>query len=229
MPKRRREAKKQCSVASAEQDEKQDALADRTDNSIYNLKKSLVDFLIYIMQDLCVVHDPATEQVEASSSKAPWKNYTMLLRQCNEIIVDELEDCWTATGYYDEQALLLHKKMWDVMFRNKDGSRKENTFLVWCKKIVVHAHSDKFDFGATRAATEHAGSALEQNCYKSLALDLLTNELWPQQRKEPKFQIRKDRNTGQVIVSQPQRCWINHMLRKNLGDSRAAYFMEFFG
>ena len=117
MPKRRREAKKQCSVASAEQDEKQDALADRTDTSIYNLKKSLVDFLIYIMQDLCVVHDPATEQVEAASSKAPWKNYTMLLRQCNEIIVDELEDSWTATGYYDEPALLLHKKMWDVMLR----------------------------------------------------------------------------------------------------------------
>ena len=113
MPKRRREEKKQSSVARF----LQDALADRTDNSIYNLKKSLVDFLIYIMQDLCVVHDPATEQVEAASSKAPWKNYTMLLRQCNEIIVDELEDSWTATGYYDEPALLLHKKMWDVMLR----------------------------------------------------------------------------------------------------------------
>ena len=111
------------------------------------------------------------------------------------------------------------------MFRNKDGSRKEITFLVWCKKIAVHAQPDKFDFGATRAATEHAESALEQNCYKSLALNLLTNELWPQQRKDPKFQIRKDRNTGQVIVSSPQRCWINHMLRKNLGDNRAAYFI----
>ena len=225
MPKRRREEKKQCSVAIAEQDEKQEALADRADTSIKNLKKSVVDFVIYIMEDLCFVHDPATEQVEAVSPKDPLKNYTIFLLQCNEIIVDELENFWTETGYYDEPALLVHKKMWDVMVRNKDGSRKENTFLVWCKKMVVHAHSDKFDFGATRAATEHAGSALEQNSYKSLALDLLTNEVWPQQRKDPKFQIRKDRNTGQVILSQEQRSWINTMLRKNLGDNKAAYFI----
>ena len=114
MPKRRRGAEEKGSVAEAE---KQDALADRADTSIKNLKKSVVDFVIYIMQDLCVVHDPATEQVEAVSPKAPWKNYTMFLRQCNEIIVDELEDSWTATGYYDEPALLLHKDMWDVMLR----------------------------------------------------------------------------------------------------------------
>ena len=116
MAKRPREAE-QCAVAGAEQDEKQAALADRADTSIGNLKTSLVDFLNYIMQDLCCVHDPATEQVEAASSKAPWKDYTMLLRQCNEIIVDELKDVWTAGGYYNEPALLLHKKMWDVMLR----------------------------------------------------------------------------------------------------------------
>ena len=91
--------------------------------------------------------------------------------------------------------------------------------------MAVHAQQDKFDFGATRAATEHAESPLEQNCYKAMALDLLTNELWPKQRKEPKFKIRKDWNTGQVIVSSPQRSWINTLLRKNLGDNRAAYFI----
>ena len=111
------------------------------------------------------------------------------------------------------------------MFRNKDGSPKEITFLVWCKKVAMHAQPDKFDFGATSAATEHAESALEHKCYKSLALDLLTNEVWPEQRKDPKFKIRKDTNTGQVIVSSPQRSWINTMLRKNLGDNRAAYFI----
>ena len=225
MPKRRKQAKKQCAVASAEQDEKQAAIADRADTTTHSLKKFLVDFLIYIMQDLCIIHDPATEQVEAASSKAPWKNYTMLLRQCNEIIVEELEESLSALGYYDEPALLLHKKMWDVMCRNKDGSRKEFTFPVWCKKMAVHAQQDKFDFRATSAATEHAESPLEQNCYKAMALDLLTNELWPEQRKEPKFKIRKDWNTGQVIVSSQQRSWINSVLRKNLGDSRAAYFI----
>ena len=111
------------------------------------------------------------------------------------------------------------------MCRNKDGSFKGNRFIEWCRKVAVHAQPNKFHFEAASTATEHADSALDQNCYGSLALDLLTNEVWPQQRKDPKFQIRKDRNTGQVIVSQEQRCWINHMLRKNLGDSRAAYFI----
>ena len=38
--------------------EKKDALADRDDTSIYNLAKSLVDFLLYVMQDLCFLHGP---------------------------------------------------------------------------------------------------------------------------------------------------------------------------
>ena len=97
--------------------EKKDALADRNDTSINNLHKSLVDFLLYVMQDLCLLHDPATEQAESSSSKAPMQKFKMTLRECNEIICDELEDCCTAMGYYDEPALLLHKKMWDVMLR----------------------------------------------------------------------------------------------------------------
>ena len=97
--------------------EKKDAQADRDDTSMYNLTTSLVDFLLYVMQDVCPLHDPATEQVESSSSKAPMQKYKMTLRECEEIIYDELQDCATATGYYDEPALLLHKKMWDVMLR----------------------------------------------------------------------------------------------------------------
>ena len=97
--------------------EKKDALADRDDTSIYNLTKSLVDFLLYVMQDVCLLHDPATEQAESSSSKAPMQKYKITLRECKDIIYDELQDCATATGYYDEPALLLHKKMWDIMLR----------------------------------------------------------------------------------------------------------------
>ena len=97
--------------------EKKDALADRDDTSIYNLIKSLVNFLLYVMEDFCFLHGPATEQAESSSSKAPMQKYKMTLRECNEIIYDELEDCCTATGYYDEPTLLLHKKMWDIMLR----------------------------------------------------------------------------------------------------------------
>ena len=111
------------------------------------------------------------------------------------------------------------------MCRQKDGSSKENTFIEWCRKVAVHAQPDKFHFEAASTATEHADSALDQNCYGSLALDLLTNEIWPQQRSDPKFKIRKDTKTGQIIVSTTQRSWINALLRKNLGDYRAAYYI----
>ena len=111
------------------------------------------------------------------------------------------------------------------MCRQKDGSSKENTFIEWCRKVARHAQPDKFHFEAASTATEHADSALDQNCYGSLALDLLTNEIWPQQRSDPKFKIRKDWKTGKIIVSTPQRSWINCLLRKNLGDYRAAYYI----
>ena len=111
------------------------------------------------------------------------------------------------------------------MCRKKDGSSKENTFIEWCRKVAAHAQTDKFHFGAASAATKHADSELEHNCYKSLALDLLINEVWPEQQSNPKFKIRKDTKTGQIIVSTEQRSWMNAMLRKNLGDYRAAYYI----
>ena len=111
------------------------------------------------------------------------------------------------------------------MCRNKDGSGKENTFIHWCRKVAVHAQPDKFHFETASTATEHADSALDQNCYGSLALDLLTNEVWPSQRSKSKFEIVKDTKTGKIIVSSPQRSWINTVLRKNLGDYRAAYYI----
>ena len=111
------------------------------------------------------------------------------------------------------------------MCRKKDGSSKENTFIEWCRKVAAHTHRDKIHFKAGSTATEHADSARDQNCYKALAEDLLTNEVWHKQRREPKFRIRKDKTTGQIIVSDKQRSWINMMLRKNLGDNKAAYYI----
>ena len=100
--------------------EKKDALADREDTTIDNLHKSLVDFLLHVMQDVCLLHGLATEQAESSSLKAPWQTkHNTTLRQCEEIICDEIEewscDIFHQEHYYNEPALLLHKNMWDVM------------------------------------------------------------------------------------------------------------------
>ena len=112
------------------------------------------------------------------------------------------------------------------MLRNKEGESKENQFVEWCRKVRTHAQPDKVVVsGAASPATEHAESPFEQSCYKSLACDLLSNEVWPQQRHLPKFQIRKDPRTGHASISREQRSWVNVLLRKNLGDSRAAYFI----
>ena len=87
-------------------------------------KEGLVDRLIkfyrYILQDLHLLHSVATEQAKSSSSKTPMqKNQKMTPDECMEIICDEIGECYaerSAFGY-TEPALLLHKKMWDIMWR----------------------------------------------------------------------------------------------------------------
>ena len=129
-------------------------------------------------------------------------------------MVYEIVITWSNTPskqkYYTEPALLLNKKLWDIMVRNKEGLAKENMFKEWCRRVYMHAEA-------------HGGD--EDDCYKSLALDLLSNDLTPEQRLDPKYKIRRDRVSGEERIIDKQRSWINHMLRKNLGDYRVAYFI----
>ena len=47
-----------------------------------------------------------------------------LQKNCEYIVFDKI-----ATGEvgYDERTLLQHKRMWDIMSRNKEGASKERT------------------------------------------------------------------------------------------------------
>ena len=76
-------------------------------------------------------------------------------------------------------------------------------------------------------ATEHAESRDEQETrwFKSLALHLLSNDLFPEQLEDEKYRIRRDKKTGDMLVTQPQRSWINTMLRKSLGHAKVAVFI----
>ena len=101
--------------------EKKEGLADREDKSLGNLHDCLINFYRYILQDLHLLRGLATEQAKSSSSKTPMQEkHKMTLCECEEIICDEVEE-WSCNkdrgGYYNEPALLLHKKMWDVMLR----------------------------------------------------------------------------------------------------------------
>ena len=121
MPRNRAPNLTRADVAKKEA-EKKEALADRDDTSSDNLHKALVDFLLNVVQDVCLLHGLAKEQAESSSLKAPWQTERiMTLKQCEEIICNELEewscDMYHQEHYYNEPALLLHKKMWNIMLR----------------------------------------------------------------------------------------------------------------
>ena len=100
--------------------EKKEGLADREDTSLGNLHDCLINFYRYILQDLHLLRGLATEQAKSSSSKTPMqKNQKMTRLECMEIICDEIGECYAASSAIacNEPALLLHKKMWDVMWR----------------------------------------------------------------------------------------------------------------
>ena len=94
--------------------------------------------------------------------------------------------------------------MFDVMTHNKEGAAKENKFAYWCRR--VHSHRVH-----TSTATEHGPQSPE---YKSLALDILTNELTPEQARMPRYRIRKD------SVTTEQRSTIGATLRNHLGHAK---------
>ena len=99
--------------------EKKEGLADREDKSLGNLHDCLIKFYRYILQDLHLLQGLATEQAKSSSSKTPMqKNQKMTPDECMEIICDEIGECFANSGVaFNEPALLLHKKMYDIMLR----------------------------------------------------------------------------------------------------------------
>ena len=177
------------------------AHADRDDTGIDNLIWNLVDFLVYVFRensidDCLAMHD-----------------------DCLDIIYAQIED-WSAnptdTNYYNEAALSLHHKLWDVVRRNKYGVSKENKFIEWCR--IVHSHSEK-----TSTATEHAAAG--PSPHNKLALDVLSNHLTPDQMYDPKYKIRYKPDEEEILVTNAQRGWINVILRKNLGNHNVMGFI----
>ena len=209
----------------------EDAQADRADNTMDNLVFKLLEFLVDLLRQAWTVpsgrpRPQDTEQAassgyakEAISSEKTWDllkeenlDDMMFEDQCEDIVFEKIAE-WAGrypeTHFYSKPELLLHKQMLDLMTRNKDDSPKENVFIEWCRRVHVHYEPD------ASTATEHTESA-----FKALAYDILSNDLTPQQLQNDKFRIRKDK-----ALSTPQRSVINAILRKNLGDSRVAYYI----
>ena len=71
---------------------------------------------------------------------------------------------------YSHSELLLHKKIWDVVNRDKQGVPKEHSFVDLCRSIALHRTEST---AANSAATEQALASLpnhQLNCYRALRL-----------------------------------------------------------
>ena len=209
---------------------------EQADTPMDNLVCELQNFLLCVVQDTwrSDTCGSATKQTRSSrvttdqarssrdaTERASKQRYTITETDIEQLIQENIED-WLCSQnnetFYNEPALVLHQRMWSIMSRNTEGLTKAKKFKEWCRR--VHTHSQ-----ATSIATEHAESERERNCFKSLAFDLLSNELTRTQRADPKYQISKNTTTGQISITSKQRSWINVMLRNNLGDAKVAYFI----
>ena len=132
--------------------------------------------------------------------------------ECEEIVFDKIAKCskmLSESSCYGTSELLLHKKIWDVLNRNKQGLRKEHSFVDWCRRIAR--------IGAEGAATEHAN---DESRFRKLAEDIFARDLTAEQKDDPTYWLSESKS-----ITTKQRNLINVILRKNLGDYRVAYYI----
>ena len=131
---------------------------DRADQSEENLEWHLILFLTYILQDMFstpgFVH--ATELDE---------------NDCIDIVEATLSKEYCD---YTTIQLVEHKRLWDIVTRDKEGNDKEHCFSDWCRRVASHSKN-------ISTATEHAAAEAEETqksaCYRSLVEDMFAKQL----------------------------------------------------
>ena len=120
--------------------------AKRADTSLQMLCHTLLEFLTYLVRQTWIVR----------SSEEPGHD-----EDCRDIVCDTIQSvCHFELVFYDQTALLLHKRMLDIMSCNKEGLPKRNIFIQWCRRVQSH--------------NEAVPSSDPVDIFKSLALDLLS-------------------------------------------------------
>ena len=208
----------------------QAAQEDRADNSMENLVFRLGEFLTAVLSEALNVPGfrHATEQAASSTAEDPGNLISH--DDCVDIVFEHIAT-WAQrhqnSHAYSFPELLLHKRMWDVMTRDKAGLPKEQSFTYWCRRVAAcktsstatgHAQADSTATNlADSTSTENAeGSA----SFRALAEDILTNDLTESQMQQSKYKLREGKT-----LTRKQRNTINNILRQNLGDARVAIFL----
>ena len=131
-----------------------------------------------------------------------------------DMIFEKIVD-WRKTprndASYSYSELKLHKKLWNNVISNKDGSAKDHDFMHWCRRIARHRTES---IPANSAATEH------DEPFKKLIKDIFAKELTSEQKKKREYKLPKATST-----TTRQRSLVNVILRKNVGDHRVAWYI----
>ena len=102
------------------------ATIDRADVTLANLKEKLLEFLMYVTENVWAVTYHPTDAFRDIADVA-------------KIIITKIEkfSVQTSNGkpFYDNAALMLNKKMWDIISRDKKGLPREKMFIEWCNKV----------------------------------------------------------------------------------------------
>ena len=187
-----------------------DVQTDRADNSLNNLVVKLAEFLTYVLQDLWNIPGFDDEHTRGADF-------------CIDIVYQKIGEWakWVdpdGRAFYTETELLLHKQMWDLVTRDKDGNEKDHYFTDWCRRVASHS-----SVHTPSIATEHAAADSSDELtasFRSLVQDMFRTDLTEEQKQNPVYRLHKD---GRITTK--QRSWVNMMLRKNLGDSRVCEFI----
>ena len=191
-----------------------DAVAiDRADTSIDNLVVTLFHFLTYVLQDPFetpgFIH--ATDQDNSGTE-------IVTESDCIDIVEATMSKEHLV---YNMPQLVEHKRLWDIVTRDKEGNDKKHFFCDWCRRVA--SHSKKIS-----TATEHAAAEAEEtqksDRYRSLVEDMFAKDLTAEQKREHKYKLQKDK-----AITTSQRSWVSHMLRKNLGDAKVGYYILNYG
>ena len=169
----------------------EEAVTDRAVDSLTHLALKLTDFITYVMKQAFPLCQADCEPIQDT------------LLDMQDTLLQRFGD------NYHHAELQLHKKIWDVVNYDKQGVRKEHSFVDWCRRIALHRTEGT---ATNSAATEH------NDPYKRMIKDIFANHLTPQQKNAWK-------NGGTTEERRNNAGLVNVILQKNLGDARIAFFI----
>ena len=109
-----------------------------------------------------------------------------------------------------------------IMTTNKDGTTKDpNETLYFMRRVASVREqllADRKEDPKTRDELNETDVSL---CYQRFGRELLTHDLLPHQKGQKKYRLRNNFD-GDTFLSNPQRSFVDSMIRKFMGDKRVA-------